>query len=131
MEDEVTMTRRTAPALALLTTLALTLAACGGDGGGGGGNQGADNPTEASVAAGDERVAHPLAPGRYRLTITEDCDDYTVSITQNGGDFVYSLDNSPIRFVFVNDVPGGDFFIEQTNEACTDWSLELVRVNAP
>lgn len=125
MEDEVTMTRRTALVLA---TLALALAACGG-GGGGGGNAGQDNPTEATVEAGAERVAYPLAPGRYRLTITEDCDDYTIAITQDGGEFVYNLSNSPIRFVFVNDVPGGSFFIEQTNESCADWSLELVRVS--
>ncbi len=127
MEDEVTMTRRTAPVLA---ALAITLAACGG-GGGGGANQGQDNPTKATVEAGAERAAYPLAPGRYRMTINEDCDDYTISITQDGGDFTYALDNSPIRFVFVNDVPGGDFFIEQTNEACTDWSVDLSRVNAP
>ena len=125
MEVEFTMTRRTAP---LFAALALTLVACGGSAGGGGG-EGADNPTEASVEAGDERVAHPLAPGRYRLTVTEDCEDYTVSITQDGGDFTYSVDNSPIRIVLVNDVPGGNFFIEQTNEACTDWSLALTRVS--
>jgi hypothetical protein len=125
LEVEITMTRRTVPVFA---ALALTLAACGGSGAGGGG-EGADNPTSATVEAGDERVAHPLAPGRYRLTVTEDCEDYTVSITQEGGEFAYSVDNSPIRIVLVNDVPGGNFFIEQTNESCTDWTLELVRVS--
>lgn len=120
------MTRRMALVLA---ALAMMLAACGGGGSGGGGNEGADNPTSAEVEAGAERVAYPLAPGRYRLTITEDCDDYTVSITQDGGDFAYTLDNSPIKFVFVNDVPGGSFFIEQTNEACTDWTFKLNRVS--
>ena len=126
MEVENTMTRRTVP---VLVAIALTLAGCGGAGGGGG-EEFADNPTTATAEAGDERVAHPLAPGRYRLTITEDCDDYTVSIAQDGGEFVHTVDNSPIGIVMVNDVPGGSFFIEQTNEACTDWSLELVRVNA-
>jgi hypothetical protein len=124
LEVDITMTRRIAPVLA---GLALTLAACGG-GSGGDTNEGEDNPTSATVEAGAERVAHPLAPGRYRLTITEDCDDYTVSITQEEGDFVYSVDNSPIRIVLVNAVPGGNFFIEQTNEACTDWTLKLARV---
>ena len=128
MEDEVTMTRRTVPVLA---ALAIALAACGGGGGGGGANEGADNPTKATVEAGAERVAYLLAPGRYRMTINEDCDDYTIAITQDGGDFTYTLDNSPIRFVFVNDVPGGSFFIEQTNEACAEWSVDLSRVNAP
>jgi hypothetical protein len=127
LEVEITMTRRTISVLAVLT--ALTLVACGG-GEGAGGGEFADNPTTASVEAGDERVAHPLAPAnRYRLTIQEDCEDYTISITQDGGDFTYEISNSPIRIVFVNDVPGGSFFIEQTNPDCTDWSLELTRVS--
>ena len=126
MEVEITMTRRIAPPLA---ALALMLAACGG-GDGGGGGEGADNPTTAEVESGAERVAQPLAPGRYRLTITEDCEDYTVTITQDGGaGFAYEISNSPIRIVFVNDVPGGSFFIEQTNPDCTDWNLALARVS--
>jgi hypothetical protein len=119
------MTRRIAPPLAVL---ALMLAACGG-GGSADGGEGADNPTTAEVEAGAERVAQPLAPGRYRLTITEDCEDYTVTITQDGGGFTYEITNSPIRIVFVNDVPGGSFFIEQTNPDCTDWNLALARVS--
>ncbi len=76
------------------------------------------------------RARRPAArPGRYRLTITEDCDDYTVTITQEGGDFTYEISNSPIRIVFVNDVPGGNFLIEQTNPDCTDWTLDLARVS--
>jgi hypothetical protein len=121
------MSRRTISVLAALP-IAL-LAACGG-GGGGGGGEGADNPTSATVEAGDERVAHPLAPGRYRLTITEDCDSYTVNITQEGGSFTYEISDSPIRIVFVPGVPGGSFFIEQTDESCTDWTLAMSRVTA-
>lgn len=120
------MTRRTISAVA---AIALGLSACGG-GGGGGGGEGADNPTTATVEAGAERVAYPLAPGRYRLTITEACDDYTVVITQEGGEgFTYDISNSPIRIVFVNDLPGGSFFIEQTNADCTDWTLVMTRVS--
>jgi len=125
VEVEITMTRRIAPPLA---ALALMLAACGG-GDGGGGEEFADNPTTATVESGAERVAQPLAPGRYRLTITEDCEDYTVAITQDGGEFTYEISNSPIRIVFVNDIPGGDFFIEQTNADCADWTLALARVS--
>jgi hypothetical protein len=121
------MSTRIAP---MLGVLVLIVAACGG-GGGGGGDEGADNPTSATVEAGAERVAYPLAPGRYRLSIQEDCDEYSVAITQDGGGFTYEVDNLPTRIVFVNDVPGGSFFIEQTNEACTDWTLELIRVSGP
>jgi len=106
----------------------MTLAACGGGGGGGGGET-EGNPTTATVEAGASPAAQPLAPGRYRLTIQEDCDDYTVNITQEGGEFTYEISNSPIRIVFVNDVPGGDFLITQTNPDCTDWSLDLSRVS--
>jgi hypothetical protein len=116
--------------LTVAAVAAVALAGCGGQNGGGGGGDGADNPTEASVAAGDEVVAHPLAPGRYRLTIRDDCDTWAVMITQDGGDFVYEKANSPVRVFFVNDVPGGNFFIEQTDESCTEWSLALVRVSA-
>jgi hypothetical protein len=126
LEVDITMTRWIAP---LLAATALILAACGG-GGGAGGGEFADNPTSATVSAGDERVAHPLAPAsRYRLTIQEDCEDYTISITQENGDFTYEVTNSPIRIILVKDVPGGSFFIEQTNPDCTDWTVDLTRVS--
>ncbi len=112
----------------MLAALAMTLAACGGGGGGGGGDT-EGNPTTATVEAGASPAAQPLAPGRYRLTIQEDCDDYTVNVTQEGGEFTYEISNSPIKIVFVNDVPGGDFLITQTNPDCTDWSLDLTRVS--
>jgi hypothetical protein len=121
------MTRRTISVLIVLA--ALTLAACGGSGGGGGGGGGEDLPTSATVEAGAEAAAQPLAAGRYRLTIQEDCEDYTISITQEDGEFTYELDNSPIRIVFVNDVPDGTFLIQQTNADCTDWTLDLTRVS--
>jgi hypothetical protein len=121
------MTRRTISRFAVLPLL--LLAACGG-GGGGGGGAGDDNPTTATVESGSEPVAMPLAQGRYRLTIQEDCDDYTVTITQEGGDFTYEISNSPIRIVFVNDVPSGNFLIQQTNPDCTDWTLDLSRVSS-
>jgi len=119
------MSRRT---ISVFAALPLVLAACGGGGGGGGGD-GEDNPTTATVEAGAERVAYPLAPGRYRLTITEDCDDYTVFITTEGGETVYEKSNSPIRIVFV-DIPGGSYFIEQTNADCSDWMFDLDRVSS-
>jgi hypothetical protein len=123
------MTRRTISMLAAPAIIALTLAACGGNGGGGGGGGGEDFPTTATIESGAEPSPQQLAEGRYRLTIQEDCDDYTVSIQQQDGTFTYEISNSPIRIVFVNDVPAGTFLITQTNEACTDWTLDLARVS--
>jgi hypothetical protein len=121
------MSRRTISVLATLA--ALTLAACGGQSGGGGGEF-ADFPTSATVEPGNEEATYQLAPAnRYRMTIQETCDDYTVTIAQQDGDFTYEISNSPIRIVFVNDVPGGTYAIQQTNPDCTDWSLELTRVS--
>jgi hypothetical protein len=122
------MTRRTAP-IVVAVALAALLAACGGSGGGGD-DAFADYPTTATIEAASSPVPQQLAPAnRYRATITEDCEDYTLRITQPNGDFVWEVSNSPIRIVFVNDVPGGDFLVEQTNPDCTDWTLELTRVS--
>lgn len=120
------MTGRT---ISLLAILAVALAACGGQGGGNS-EEFADFPTSASVEAGSVEESYQLAPAnRYRMTIQEDCEDYTIAINQVEGDFTYEITNSPIRIVFVNDLPGGTFTIDQTNPDCTDWSLELTRVS--
>lgn len=113
--------------------LVLVLAACGGQGGGGGGNAGGANsdlPTEAEVEAGDERVSQPLAPGRYRLTwSTEPGCRPTLQITQDGGQFTWTKERPAIRVLVVDGVPGGNFFIEQTNAECEEWSISMARVN--
>ena len=128
MEVEISMSRRTISVLTAPAIVALMLVACGGEESGGG-DDGADNPTTAAVTSESSPAPQPLAEGRYRLTIQEDCDDYTVSITQEGGEFTYEISNSPIRIVFVNDVPSGSFLIEQTNPDCTEWELDLARVS--
>jgi len=113
---------------AVVATL-LLLAGCGGSAaGGGGGGGGADLPTSATVKAGDERVAHALAPGRYRLSLTTTCKAAAVSVTQNGGSFTYSKTNPALKVMFVADMPGGNFFIEQTDTSCTEWQIKLDKV---
>jgi hypothetical protein len=121
------MAKRVVVAAAAIVTMLVP--ACGG-GGRGGGGAGADNPTSVTVAAGDERAAHPLAPGRYRLTITETCDSWSITITEDGGSgFTWTKANAATQVHFVNDLPGGSFFIEQTDAACTEWEVSLVRVS--
>jgi hypothetical protein len=108
----------------------LLVAGCGGSAAGGGadGGGGGDLPTSATVKSGDAKVAHPLGPGRYRLSLTTSCKTSAVSVTQDGGSFTYSKTNPALKVMFVADVPGGNFFIEQTDASCTDWAIKLDKV---
>ena len=118
--------------LATGLVLMLALAACGGQGGGGGGagDANSDLPTEAEVEAGDERVAHPLAPGRYRVSwSTEPGCRPTLQITQDGGQFTWTRERPAIRVLLIEALPGGNFFIEQTNAECEEWRITVARVS--
>jgi hypothetical protein len=118
------MSRRIAPFMLIVL---LALAACGGGGGGGGADEGSDLPTSATATSEDEEgTVYPLAPGRYRLEWTvEGCDFPTIQILDSGGGLVY--EQTPrLRIVFVEDVPGGDMMVTQTNPDCTDWEIELL-----
>lgn len=107
----------------------LLVAGCGGTATGGGGDgAGGDLPTSATVKSGDARVAHPLGPGRYRLSLTTTCKTSVVSVTQDGGSFTFTKTNPALKVMFVANVPAGSFFIEQTDASCTDWSIELDKV---
>jgi hypothetical protein len=107
----------------------LLLAGCGGTAtGGGGGGDGADLPTSATVKAGEAKVAHPLGPGRYRLSLTTSCKTSSISMTQDGGSFTFTKTNPVNKVMFVTEVPGGSFFVEQTDPSCTDWTIKLDKV---
>jgi hypothetical protein len=107
----------------------LLLAGCGGTAtGAGGGGDGADLPTSATVKAGDAKVAHPLGPGRYRLSLTTSCKTSSISMTQDGGSFTFTKTNPVNKVMFVTEVPGGSFFVEQTDPSCTDWTIKLDKV---
>jgi hypothetical protein len=119
------MPRRFVPVIVVAT---IALAACGqsnvgGDGGGGG----ADLPTTATASSEDaEGTTYPLAPGRYRLEWSvEGCAFPTIVITDASGSFRW--EQSPrLRIIFVDDVPGGDMTIQQTNAECTSWEINLL-----
>ena len=107
----------------------LLVAGCGGSAAGGGdGGGGGDLPTSATVKAGDAKVAHALAPGRYRLSLTTACPTSAVSVTQDGGSFTFTKKNPSLRVFLLANVPGGNFFIEQTDPSCTDWTIKLDKV---
>ena len=116
------------PVVVMAATL-LLVSGCGGTAtGGGGGGGGANQPTSATVKAGDAKVAHPLAPGRYRLSLTTACKTSAVSLIQDGGSFTFSKKNPALKVMFVADVPAGGYFIEQTDASCTDWTIKLDKV---
>jgi hypothetical protein len=109
----------------ILAVLAL-LAACGGGGGGDGGGGGEDLPTEVEVTSEDERVAHPLAAGRYRIQYrAPDCDEPQIQITQDGGDFTFTRVPTT-AITFADGLPNGQFFVEILG--CDEWSISLTQI---
>lgn len=117
-------------------TALLTLAACGGDsggGGGGGGEGGGGGATfgdKVTVTAADERVAHGLQAGRYRLNWrAPECESKQLLITPAaGGEPFYDNPRPTIPILFVNSLPAGEFFIELIGEGCDDWEISMVKV---
>jgi len=120
------------PVVALVA--ALTVAGCGGsesgEGGGGGGGGGATFGDEVTVTASDERVAHGLQAGRYRLNWrAPDCDSRQLLITPAaGGEPFYDNPRPTLPILFVNGLPAGEFFIEVIGEGCDEWEISMVKV---
>ncbi len=112
--------------------LAVALVACGGSGGAGPGGpepgQADEFPTSATVDAGSEREPHALAPGRYRLQWTAtDCRPSLLITEAATGDVAYQNERPSVRVIFVPELAGGEYFIEQINEECSEWSISLAR----
>ncbi len=121
--------------MVLAASALLSLAACGGDGGSGGGGDGdgagaATFADEVTVTAADERMAHGLQEGRYRLNWrAPDCDTKQLLITPAaGGEPVYDNPGPSIPILFVNGLPAGEYFIELIGEGCDDWEIRMVKV---
>lgn len=118
--------RRVFPVIAMA---ALLVACGGGGGGGGGGNANGDLATSVDLAAGDEAAPVALLGGRYRLTITENCDSWGVRITGPDGSAIFDRTDAPSKVFFLHDLADGPYVIEQTVEDCDDWSVRLARVS--
>jgi len=119
--------------MVLAASALLSLAACGGDGGGGdggGGGGAASFGDEVTVTASDERVAHGLQAGRYRLNWrAPDCDSRQLLITPAaGGEPFYDNPRPTLPILFVNGLPAGEFFIEVIGEGCDEWEISMVKV---
>lgn len=120
--------------MVLAASALLSVAACGGDGGDGGGGGGdggaATFADEVTVTAADERVAHGLQEGRYRLNWrAPDCDTKQLLITPAaGGEPAYDNPRPVISILFVNGLPAGEYFIELIGEGCDDWEISMVKL---
>ncbi len=116
----------------LATAGLLAIAGCGGssDDGGGGNDVGPDGATFAdrlTVTSADERVAHGLQAGRYRLTWDADCRP-TISLTPaDGGEAAYSATPS-LKFVVVNGLAAGLYFVDLEGDDCGDWEISLTSI---
>ncbi len=116
---------------ALAAVALLTMAGCGGTstngGGGGGGGGGEGEATFAdrlTVTSADERVPHGLQEGRYRLNWDADCRP-TISLTPaEGGEPAYTARPS-IKFVLVNALAAGLYFVDLEGEDCGEWEVTL------
>lgn len=124
------MSRVRGAAIAVAAVLAVAACGSGGNGGGGGGGGGGGVDPEASlvdrltVTSADERTAHGLAQGRYRLNWDAECRP-TISITPaDGGEPVYSTSPS-LRFVLVNSLDAGVYFVDLEGDDCGDWEITL------
>jgi hypothetical protein len=114
----------------LLVSLAVAVAACGGPGGpaGPGPGDADDFPTSARITDEDERQVHPLAPGRYRLQWTAtDCRPSLVITDAAFDEVVYENLRPSVRIVFVPRLDGGEYYIDQVNDECEEWTIELAR----
>jgi hypothetical protein len=116
----------------LVIAVAFAVAACGGPGGPGPAGPGAgaadEFPTSATVDTESEREPHALAPGRYRLQWSAtDCRPSLLITEAATGEIAYQNERPSVRVIFVPELHGGEYFIEQLNEECTDWSIVLSR----
>ncbi len=102
----------------------------GGNGDGGNGDAGGEMLTEVDVAAGAERVPYRLQAGRYRLSWrAPDCEDPQIVVTPASGEPIFDQ-SPPIATVFVSGVTEGEYFVEQTNAACEEWTITMVRISS-
>ncbi len=117
--------------MAIAAAVVLAIAGCGGGGdggnggeGGNGGDGGATFADRLTVTSADERVAHGLQAGRYRLNWDADCRP-TISLTPaDGGEAAYSATPS-LKFVVVNDLAAGLYFVDLEGDDCGDWEISM------
>jgi hypothetical protein len=110
-------------------TLAVLLAACGGGGPGAGGGTPVTGETHVEVKAGASPAPLAIQPGRYKVAWRMTCGSLTVKISDATGKELYTKTSRIKSFSSIaSSLPGGPILIEQTDAACTDWSITLDKI---
>lgn len=75
----------------------------------------------------DPEATYALTSGRYRMEWrTTDCEQVDILVSQVDGDFSYAKPSrSSYATATINDLPEGNYQIEQLDPACTDWSIRV------
>ncbi len=115
--------------IAAVAVASLAAGCGGGEEGGAGAGGGPTAPTTVSVSSGQQRTAHQLQGGRYRLVLSAPgCKSTNVLVTQENGDFRFEKKRPTFLTMFVSQLPTGSFFIEQTDPSCREWTITMDRV---
>ena len=101
----------------------------------------AEEPTEEAAAEpefgkkaqqssdGDPATTFALTSGRYRMEWSTDkdvCEQVDILVSQVDGDFTYPKPSkSSYATATINDLPEGNYTIEQLDAACTEWTIRL------
>src|SRR5688500_871745 len=109
-------------------TMAALLPARGAGGPGGGGATPVTGETHVEVKSGTAAAPIAIQPGRYKVAwrLAASCGSVTVRISDPTGKELYKK-TSRIKNVssIASSLPGGPVIIEQTEAACTEWTITL------
>ena len=110
-------------------SMAVLLAACGGGGPGGGDGTPVTGETHVEVQAGAAVAPVAIQPGRYKVAWRMTCNALTVKISDATGKEVYTKTSRIKSFSSIaSSLPGGPVLIEQTDAACTEWTITLDKI---
>jgi len=75
----------------------------------------------------DPEATYALTSGRYRMQWNStDCERVDFLVSQVDGDFTYPKPSSAsFASATINDLPEGNYTIEQLDAACAEWSVRI------
>ena len=87
--------------------------------------------SQVTVAPGAQLVHLVATETQVRLDVASvRAGDVFVQLDDppDGGSFTFTKTNPVNKVMFVTQVPGGSFFVEQTDASCTEWTIKLDKV---